>query len=363
MKRNQIVSILTAIFIFLGFGVVFAEPVIWSGNGHYYDVVEDATNMSWEDAKNWASELTFTDASGQLFKGYLATITSSQEADFIASLSFTKKNYLLGGYQTPTTRERTNAEKKADWHWVTGEEWSYTNWRSGEPNNFFRWVGVVGAGRSEEYLQYFPASSSGSWNDVYTGTFTDNNGEHFFGMRNFIVEYEALTSSNIFTIGSATFDLSTYIIHVPCVTVGMNYYWVDLQIATVEPLTIKIIGFGNATGNIGCSTLDLSTQILYVSRLFLNGRSYDLSLQWNSSGFFTLTGIEDTGSSYGDDGECFVACKNQGIGVPLDCAVSCDSLFGGVYALAVSDYVNVRLGPTSWNACANLMRALDQPGW
>ena len=42
MKRNQIVSILTAIFIFLGFGVVFAEPVIWSGNGHYYDVVEDA---------------------------------------------------------------------------------------------------------------------------------------------------------------------------------------------------------------------------------------------------------------------------------------------------------------------------------
>lgn len=33
------------------------------------------------------------------------------------------------------------------------------------------------------------------WNDVYTGTFTDANGEQFFGSRNFIIEYE-LTSQN-----------------------------------------------------------------------------------------------------------------------------------------------------------------------
>ena len=55
-----------------------------------------------------------------------------------------------------------------------------------------------------------------------------------------------------------------------------------------------------------------------------------------------------------------MACQ---YGDPLHCAVSCDSLFGGVYALSVGDYFDVRLGPTSWNACANRMRDLGQPGW
>jgi len=210
MKRKQFISFVACLILCLWFGVVFAEPVKWSGNGHYYDVVEDGANMSWEEARGWASGQTYTDASGQLFKGYLATITSLQEDDFIASLHFTQTNYLLGGYQTPATAEANSTEKKADWHWVTGEEWQYTDWRSGEPNNFFRWVGVVGAGQSEEYLQYFPASTSGSWNDVYTGTVTDSDGEHFFGIRNFVVEYEAAASSLMVTVDGVdvSFDWS-----------------------------------------------------------------------------------------------------------------------------------------------------------
>jgi hypothetical protein len=191
MKRKQLISFVAGFILCLWFGVAFAEPVLWSGNGHYYDVVEGSTKMSWEKARDWASGLTYTDASGQLFKGYLATITSSQEDNFIASLHFTQTNYLLGGYQTPATDEATSDEKKADWHWVTGEKWQYTDWKSGEPNNFFRWLGLIGSGRSEEYLQYFPASTSGSWDDIYTGTFSDSGGEHFFGIRNFVVEYEA----------------------------------------------------------------------------------------------------------------------------------------------------------------------------
>ena len=142
--------------------------------------------------------------------------------------------------------------------------------------------------------------------------------------------------------------------------VDANHYWVDLQIATIEPLTIKIINVGQTPGNTNCSTLDLNTLTLDVPRLFINGGSYKLSLQWDPAGFFKLTGIEDTGSSYGDEGKCFVACQ---YGDPLHCAVSCDSLFGGVYALSVGDYFDVRLGPTSWNACANRMRDLGQPGW
>ena len=168
------------------------------------------------------------------------------------------------------------------------------------------------------------------------------------------------TISTIFTTGSATIDLSTYIIHIPCVVVDAVYYLVDLQITTFEPLTMKIINVAQTTGDTICSTLDLNTMTLNVSRLFINGGSYKLSLQWDPLGFFNLAGIEDTGSSYGDEGKCFVACQ---YGDPLRCAVSCDSLFGGVYALSAGDYFSVRLGPTSWNACANLMRDLGQPGW
>jgi hypothetical protein len=166
--------------------------------------------------------------------------------------------------------------------------------------------------------------------------------------------------SSIFTTGSATFDPSTYIIHIPCVAVDTNHYWIDLQIASIEPLTIKISSFGVAAGSAVRSTLNLKTLTLNVPRLFINGRSYNLSLQWNQSGFFNLTGFGDNGNSYGEDGECFVACKYDD---PLRCAVSCDTLFGGAYALSVGDYNNVLLGPTSWNACADRMRDLGQQGW
>ncbi len=238
MNKKQFISLVIGFFLFFGSGVAFAEPVLWSGNGHYYDVVEDATNMSWEEARNWASRLTYTDASGQLFKGYLATITSLQEDDFIASLNFTKENYLLGGYQTPVADEATSTEKKANWHWITGEEWEYTDWRSGEPNNFFRWVGVVGAGRSEEYLQYFPVSSSGSWNDVYTGTFTDDAGEHFFGIRNFVVEYEAAVSLLIVTVDG----------------VNVNFDWSAMPAANTYTLAVAL---SDAVGNVDMSSLNL----------------------------------------------------------------------------------------------------------
>ncbi|MFK5984092.1 MAG: hypothetical protein QM479_01520 [Pseudomonadota bacterium] len=194
-KIKQLLNLIMGLFL-CSFGLVSAAPIIWNENGHYYDVVEDAPRMSWKEAMEWAYGLSYTDASGQLFKGYLATITSPQEDNFIASLNLTQTAYLLGGYQKPATDETTAIGKKANWHWITDELWGFTNWRSGEPNNFFRWVGVTGAGLSEEFLQYMPTSTSAVWNDVYTGIFTDDEGEHFFGSSNFIVEYEAAPGSD-----------------------------------------------------------------------------------------------------------------------------------------------------------------------
>lgn len=204
---------------------------------------------------------------------------------------------------------------------------------------------------------------------VWSGPVSAGSNAFSFNTNHGSYQFIRSTHLNIVTVGNATFDASTYIIHIPCVAVGADYYWVDLQIATIDPLTIKLLNIDKTTGSTNCSTLDLNTLTLFVSRLYINDVSYKLSLQWNSSGYFNLTGIEqdtdtDTDvSSYDRDGKCFVACKYQDFNDPLYCAVSCDSLFGGVYALSAGDYNNVRLGPTSWNDCSNLMRELGQPGW
>ena len=54
-------------------GLASANPVSWSCNGHFYDVVSVPGTISWEDANAAAI------AAG----GYLATITSQAENDFV----------------------------------------------------------------------------------------------------------------------------------------------------------------------------------------------------------------------------------------------------------------------------------------
>lgn len=179
---------------------VFAIPMVWDFNDHHYEAVAaegDIALLSWEEARDWASSLTYTDAStGITYTGHLATITSHEENTFIAQLAGETtdlEHYMLGGYQSPPNPESDFA---ADWHWVTGEEWAYDNWRSGEPNNEFRYAGAPGYGWTEQYLQFFTYKSRpspGLWNDVFYGTDTwDVDGkEYTFGDFGYIVEYES----------------------------------------------------------------------------------------------------------------------------------------------------------------------------
>ena len=84
--------------------------------------------------------------------GYLCTITSQGEQDFVLSLLNNpgKNVYWLGG---------TKVNKQ--WGWITGEGFSYTNWGPGEPNN------MEG---SENYLQVYAVAYrqkiAGDWNDA-----------------------------------------------------------------------------------------------------------------------------------------------------------------------------------------------------
>ncbi len=127
---------------------IHAAPILNTANNHQYDIIT-ARSISWTDAYQTSGETGWS----------LATITSAAEQNFIAGLitSFGGYGeYWLGGYQNQGTRNAT-----ANWHWVGGESFSYTNWAPTEPNDHY------GPG-SEQYLAIWGlghGNASLDWND------------------------------------------------------------------------------------------------------------------------------------------------------------------------------------------------------
>ncbi len=107
-------------------------------NGHYY--------KAYDTGEFCLSARTYCESVG----GYLCTITSQEEQNFVVGLFENKNVYWLGG---------TCIEKA--WGWITEEEFSYTKWGDSEPNN------MEG---SENYLQIyakdFRKKVVGDWNDA-----------------------------------------------------------------------------------------------------------------------------------------------------------------------------------------------------
>lgn len=96
-------------------------------------------------ARTWAEAKAACETMG----GHLATSTSAEKNAFLVSL-IGGNTVWLGG---------TDEEKEDSWRWVTGEEWSYINWNSNEPND----SGGEDNGIGEDYLEL---QSSGMWNDA-----------------------------------------------------------------------------------------------------------------------------------------------------------------------------------------------------
>ncbi len=108
-------------------------------SGHYYKVYEKA--YTWTEAKAYCKSLG----------GHLMTITSPEEQDFTRYLPLKGgTNYWLGG---------TDEKEEGVWRWITGENWSYTAWSSGQPDNYQQISGV-----EEDYLQLYVDWDYG-WND------------------------------------------------------------------------------------------------------------------------------------------------------------------------------------------------------
>jgi len=167
-------SLLVFTLVILMCSFVPGALVQWAVNGHWYEAIA---------AKDTVNGITWTQAQqqAQLRGGYLATLTSAAENQFVyynsgandASLWFLDdannwQGPWLGGYQLST-----GAEPAGGWVWNTGEAWSYTNWASGEPNNY---------GGAEDYLQYFwqgGTNPESVWNDVSNS-----------GLLGYVVEYD-----------------------------------------------------------------------------------------------------------------------------------------------------------------------------
>ena len=109
--------------------------------GHSYAVIDLC--MDWYSAKDYCENLG----------GHLVTITSAEEQKFITDLLAGKlmNCYWMGGFES----------EDKEWLWVTGEEFSYNNWKYDEPNN---------EGDEEDYLEIYSKTYErikvGQWNDI-----------------------------------------------------------------------------------------------------------------------------------------------------------------------------------------------------
>jgi hypothetical protein len=120
-----------------------AGPVVNPGNGHSYQlfVNEGRRPMLLADAR----------AQAEAMGGYLATVTSADEQDFInANIDSSGDLFVFLGAVQPDGA----AEPDGGWMWLNGEPWTYANWGPGEPNN----VTTYG---NENTLQMH----NGVWND------------------------------------------------------------------------------------------------------------------------------------------------------------------------------------------------------
>ncbi len=169
MKIQNVITV-TALLMA---GIVNATPIQWSsaigGNDHYYEFVDDMFNLkTWAGAFNEAALRSYNG-----MNGYLATITSQSEQDFLNDVfSNVSSDGWIGG---------SDADEEGVWKWMAGPEagmrisieagdgFGFSAWKSGEPNNNMG---------NEDYLVF-------GWTD---DLWNDDNGSN---KKAYLVEYSA----------------------------------------------------------------------------------------------------------------------------------------------------------------------------
>ena len=141
-----------------------AAPIQWStasgGNGHWYEAVD--LSLGWNEARALAESRSHLGMSG-----HLVTITSAAERNFLIANALPDSlpatlgihRAWIGAYQDPSTPGFT--EPAGGWRWVTGEDWDFESWATGEPND------CCFAGDPPE--DFAELHAGGDWNDHEDG--------------------------------------------------------------------------------------------------------------------------------------------------------------------------------------------------
>jgi hypothetical protein len=141
-----------------------AEIVVW--NDHWYEAVYWGSR---NDGLSWSLARDEAISRG----GYLATVTSAAENDFVFSLVSDNEDFWFqhgGGMYGPWIGA---SQTEQGWEWVTGEPWDYTSWHDGSPDT----------NPSHDCVHYLHAAGDPrpNWDDWY-GNFS------YYWPRGYIVE-------------------------------------------------------------------------------------------------------------------------------------------------------------------------------
>ena len=126
-----------------------ANAAVFDFEDHWYEVVTQGDAITWKVAQDKAHGKD----------GYLVSITSAAENDFVANFlpESNFSGYWLGGYQVDGAEEPTGG-----WAWDSGEDWvekwgeDSVPWEKNEPNN--------GMGGTQDYLHFW--QTNGKWDDM-----------------------------------------------------------------------------------------------------------------------------------------------------------------------------------------------------
>jgi hypothetical protein len=191
MSPSRIVA---ALLLLSAPALASAAPFYWAANGHWYDYIDDSTvdpdylerpgDFTWTAARADSATRTYNG-----LQGYMVTITSKAEEDFLYSIPLLREKILytdpwIGAFRTAGSNPVTG------WQWVTGEAFSYSNWRAGEPNN-------TAPAESELYVHYLSTGVGGSsevsgWND---------HPDAIRAPRGYLIEYSAPEPATLALLG------------------------------------------------------------------------------------------------------------------------------------------------------------------
>ncbi|MHC4664106.1 MAG: aryl-sulfate sulfotransferase [Planctomycetota bacterium] len=171
---------------------------------HYYRALSSGTGLTWDNANEMA-----------VFQGgYLATLTSQEENDFVFGRIDDNVFWLerpggeLAGPWLGAIQPSGSAEPVGNWQWVTNEPFGFSCWSPGMPDEF------NSAGENRIHFGEITGARAATWNDIPNGSalqgyvveFSDNPAQTvgvFFNMN---------MSSEGFTLFAPQRTTTTYLI-------------------------------------------------------------------------------------------------------------------------------------------------------